>query len=414
VFANASANNTVKCNSITAVSACMKFQSNCNPTTIYYNELNNTGGSDPCLYGIWLDANGQTGDIGYNNTSQWQMSDDKWGDFLYASGGADTYAQSGSSGSNIYYNTHGNAALYTPSINIQSGSSSYTAVTNNNTNSQNCGENARIMNPLSGGNGKTITKDQLTPENIAFRTHNSNNSLIVDAELEGNIMPGAKRIILTNDATNQRGINGSNEANFLLVDSLMTLYTQTKTLADLNSARSINAGINSKNNIEQNQKTFNAIYCTFLQKDSLVTSAQISDLQTLAWLCPFTEGLAVYNARGLVRHWDDSTFYFNTCENTVPELTGNQARFANNNTSIVKEALPTVYPNPTNGNLMVNSNCKDCIFEVYDIVGKKVMSQKLNEIETKIELNSLNAGTYLYRIMQNGISIKSDKLILNK
>jgi hypothetical protein len=55
-----------------------------------------------------------------------------------------------------------------------------------------------------------------------------------------------------------------------------------------------------------------------------------------------------------------------------------------------------------------------CIFEVYDIVGKKVLSQKLSESETKVDLNSLNAGTYLYRIIQNGVSIKSDKLILDK
>ena len=75
---------------------------------------------------------------------------------------------------------------------------------------------------------------------------------------------------------------------------------------------------------------------------------------------------------------------------------------------------PTVYPNPSNGTLMVNSNCKDCIFEVYDVVGKKVMSQKLNENETKVDLNSLNSGTYLYRIMQSGVLLKADKLILNK
>jgi hypothetical protein len=63
---------------------------------------------------------------------------------------------------------------------------------------------------------------------------------------------------------------------------------------------------------------------------------------------------------------------------------------------------------------MVNSGCKNCIFEVYDIIGKKVFSQKINENETKVELNSLNNGTYLYKITENNVVIKADKLILSK
>ena len=122
-------------------------------------------------------------------------------------------------------------------------------------------------------------------------------------------------------------------------------------------------------------------------------------------------GLAVYQARGLLRKWDDSTFYFNTCENTVPDSNEN-ARFASKTDT--KEILPHVYPNPTNGGIIVNSGCKNCIFEVYDVIGKKVLSQKLNENETKVDLNSLNNGTYLYKIMQDGAILKADKLLLNK
>ena len=150
----------------------------------------------------------------------------------------------------------------------------------------------------------------------------------------------------------------------------------------------------------------------FLQADSLVSSGQISDLQTMAALCPFTDGLAVYQARALMRNWDDSTRYYNDCENTAPELNNTNARFTNN--AAQYEKLPAVYPNPTNGSLIVNSGCKNCIFEVYDIAGKKVLSQKLNENETKVELSSLNSGTYLYNIIQDGVVLKADKLILNR
>lgn len=38
----------------------------------------------------------------------------------------------------------------------------------------------------------------------------------------------------------------------------------------------------------------------------------------------------------------------------------------------------------------------------------------LIENETKVDVSSLYNGTYLYKISQNGKTIKSDKLILDK
>ncbi len=38
----------------------------------------------------------------------------------------------------------------------------------------------------------------------------------------------------------------------------------------------------------------------------------------------------------------------------------------------------------------------------------------LNENETKVDVSSLNSGTYLYKITQNNIVIKADKLVLSK
>lgn len=133
----------------------------------------------------------------------------------------------------------------------------------------------------------------------------------------------------------------------------------------------------------------------------------------MAWLCPFTDGLAVYQARGLMHAWDDSTFYFNPCEINAPQLNSNSRLAETNGSNENSNPINiSVYPNPSNGNLLVNSNVKDCIFEIYDVIGKKIMSQKLNETETKVDVSSLNNGTYLYKIMQNNNLIKADKLIL--
>lgn len=132
----------------------------------------------------------------------------------------------------------------------------------------------------------------------------------------------------------------------------------------------------------------------------------------MSQLCPFTEGLAVYEARALMRNWDDTTVYFNACENNPPQFAAN-SRFANSNQT-VSESVIGVYPNPTIGNLTVTCNYKDCIFVVYDIAGRIVLSQKLSENETKVDVSSLNNGTYIYKISKYGTTVKADKLILNK
>lgn len=169
------------------------------------------------------------------------------------------------------------------------------------------------------------------------------------------------------------------------------------------------------NNQEQNLKDFNSVYCVFVKDDSLVTSSQIDYLHNLAYMCPFTEGLAVYEARGLMRTWNDSTFYFNVCEYNIPEELYNNSRFSGSLTKSQSSVLSiSVYPNPSNGSLNVNVNAKDCIFEVYDVIGKRILSQKLSDYETTLDISSFNNGTYLFKVLRDNILVKTDKLIINK
>lgn len=408
VFSNASVNNVYKCNTISKVSACLKFQNACNPSSIYYNSLNNNP-SDPCLYGVWLDNSGQTGPIGYNGGS-WQMSDDIWGDFSTA----DTYAQNSSIGSTIYYDGSNTMpkplSLYQPQVNGNStgigASTPYSPSSTSNLNSQTCTEAARMMNPTSGGKSGSVSGNAAESFSHAG-FDNANDELVYGAS-------NKKRLFLPVNtlSSTSKVIKGANEADFYMVDSLIDVYYQTQNLSVLNSAKNVNSAIVANNNQEQNQKDFNSIYCVYVQADSLVSTTQIFNLQNMAQLCPFTEGLAVYEARALMRNWDDTTVYFNVCENNPPQYSANSRLV--NTTQTVSESMIGVYPNPTNGSLTVTCNCKDCIFVVYDIAGRIVLSQKLSENETKVDVSSLNNGTYIYKIGNNGITVKADKLILNK
>jgi hypothetical protein len=69
----------------------------------------------------------------------------------------------------------------------------------------------------------------------------------------------------------------------------------------------------------------------------------------------------------------------------------------------------TVYPNPATSYITIcslNQDIKNGLFEIYDLNGKKVLSQPivLNN-EVKVSLNDLQKGFYIYRLKSDGRSI---------
>jgi len=72
-----------------------------------------------------------------------------------------------------------------------------------------------------------------------------------------------------------------------------------------------------------------------------------------------------------------------------------------------------VYPNPTSSQitLKVNTNLVGAVYTIYDNMGKMVMSGKINNEHTVIELDSLSGGIYLFTIGEN--SQQTFKVIKN-
>lgn len=390
INSNITPNTVYKCNDIQHVGACFLFKGNCNPVSLYMNSINSNT-ADPVQYGLLLDNTGQTGDIGYYNGFSWAESDDLWGSFSIA----DTYVQGISTGATIYYNAAKTpTADYTPIVNtFSTGSTAYTKTNNTNANSQGCNETQRMASQNEGtGRGGSVTQ--------------------INEPFAGNRKPIIMHLPDPANAKTIYGAPAGNEAQFFAVDSLINSYATSKDTAQLNSARGINSGINPANNIEQHQKSFNAIYCMYMKQDTLVTRGQINDLTTMAQLCPFTEGTAIYQARALLRRWNDTTFFVNDCE--LFAQAENSERFVAPAKSEEVAKPIKVYPNPTSGLLTVEGCSKICIFELTDMLGRKLLSQPLSENATLIDLHVLNNGTYLYKIVQDGRTIRQDKLVINR
>ncbi|MBK7667787.1 MAG: choice-of-anchor J domain-containing protein [Sphingobacteriaceae bacterium] len=91
---------------------------------------------------------------------------------------------------------------------------------------------------------------------------------------------------------------------------------------------------------------------------------------------------------------------------TVSVCTGIESIAANSNGVVV-------YPNPATEEVtvFVTSISKNTKLEVYNALGQKVISRKLDDAETKINVSELANGVYIYKIADNETVIKQGKLI---
>jgi hypothetical protein len=148
-----------------------------------------------------------------------------------------------------------------------------------------------------------------------------------------------------------------------------------------------------------------------------LTALENLKLMVLEQLCPFTEGTSVYQARGLLRYFDDSTYYSNPCELAAPPTPpGSGSRLANtganaNENDLAKGYNTAVFPNPASNEISITTELEGASIQLYTILGQLVLESKLSN-ETKISVSDLKSGTYMYNIIINDTKVKSDKLII--
>ncbi|MDR0969100.1 MAG: T9SS type A sorting domain-containing protein [Lentimicrobiaceae bacterium] len=70
-----------------------------------------------------------------------------------------------------------------------------------------------------------------------------------------------------------------------------------------------------------------------------------------------------------------------------------------------------VYPNPGKNEMLVRTTLENATVELYDLQGKLIVKQSLNDKITTINASEWQSGTYLYKIVQNEKVIESGKWI---
>lgn len=137
-------------------------------------------------------------------------------------------------------------------------------------------------------------------------------------------------------------------------------------------------------------------------------------LQSIAPLCPWQYGSAVYVARALLNPID-STDYYNSCEDIVGSIHGGHRPIRKKpnqqKTNTDSKIGVLVYPNPAstllNVALYANPGSRGELqgkteqIYLYNQVGELVLKLQLNNTLTVISISSLAPGIYHYRITDN-------------
>jgi hypothetical protein len=137
-------------------------------------------------------------------------------------------------------------------------------------------------------------------------------------------------------------------------------------------------------------------------------------------LCPAQYGTAVYQARALLqtltfvgKEYNDSCY--------TNKLTARMGYDEESNTSVsVAQGIQAkLYPNPNNGTFILAYDLKtlsEAKVSIYDISGKLVYIKTIDNLESRININTinLNNGIYFIQLSDDIKLLWTDKLVIQK
>jgi len=134
------------------------------------------------------------------------------------------------------------------------------------------------------------------------------------------------------------------------------------------------------------------------------------NLITIAQECPFYDGIAVYMARTGLSNLG-LPIISNDCERTPPKQRST-LRLSNSESKSFK-----LYPNPAGQSFSIEYQVdlgENIEIELHDVLGKKVFAVRLGEgLSHLIQLDNMQQGLYLYRLIKEDVILESGKVIIS-
>jgi hypothetical protein len=216
-----------------------------------------------------------------------------------------------------------------------------------------------------------------------------------------------------NPSTNNTLINFVNQQQNTSVD----VYHEIDSLLAngyINAANTKNAQASQSNDITQTQNAYNALYV-----NGINSKADLDNLSSIADLCPQLYGNAVYQARALLQSITYvGKVYADSCDNSKVRKEmwlDDEPR----SVSVAEGVLAKLFPNPNNGSFVLVYDLKtitEAKVSIYDISGKLVYVKTIDNLESRITINTinLNNGIYFIQLSDDTKLLWTDKVVIQK
>lgn len=185
----------------------------------------------------------------------------------------------------------------------------------------------------------------------------------------------------------------------------------------LTSVGTLSKVIPTSNNQSANYVSVNAILIDILKNGGPFTSDELTLLDSIAALCPYVAGDAVYIARALYATADNTVFYdeLEACTSEGERMYS--AHHPAADSSAFTQEFVKVYPNPASDllNLAYVAQTEGTVyFNIFDQLGSLVKQYSLPEgiIYNRFSLIGLSDGVYSWKLTDSKRTIQTGKVVL--
>ena len=228
--------------------------------------------------------------------------------------------------------------------------------------------------------------------------------MITVSPISTTICPASPKTLIASATGAVIWSNGATTATIVVTPTVTTVYTATTTNSCGSAVASSTVYVSSTVNVSA--ITSNTLLCT--GQSATLTANGAS---TYTWMPGNITGASIVVTPTATANYTLTGTA--SCGSNATAFTQNVSLCTGINES-VNAPLVSVYPNPNYGSITVSLNAEmsaNTTINVYDALGKLVISESISSENTTISTAHLNTGVYFYQIVNNKSLVKMGKLI---
>lgn len=220
------------------------------------------------------------------------------------------------------------------------------------------------------------------------------------------VCAGSSATLTAGGATNYTWTSGGSTATEVVTPTVATVYTVTGETSGCSNTNTVSLGVNAIPSVSASAS--NTLICYNLGESSVLT------VSTSATSYTWSNGANTMSTTVTPTVGTTYTVTVNdgNCDATATVFV--DAQTCTGIKAITATSGINVYPNPSNGilNVAIASELSgNTSIEIYDAIGKLVITENLSSELTTINTSKLTEGVYMYKVINNNRTIKIGKVV---